>query len=309
MWAFGGAGSTFEVQQRKLCCNTASEKQKWGDCDWYTEIGYAPSGAPENFCRSGCPDDRVRVAMDQWSTDCYTSGGGGGKSRCCVPIYNETNEVPNPKIEEYQYALKAYINDPKCENPGPIVISRALMKVEVNNGTTDQPRTDALTTRANSDGVKSANALLLLLVTQSANQAMLETLEKVWDDSIGDKWSNLKILNLRSYLTGLSSYGREGPIQLVHSVVCSPNYWNDLAGKREILCADGICTEESCESNDFGRRSLEKRYSGARDYTVNFPDGTTITITLPRVSTSVSSMVARLGRRIMKIYASGEKLT
>jgi chitinase len=244
MWAYGGPGSdVLELQQRKLCCDTATEKQKWGDCDWYTNIGFAPSGAPEKFCRSGCPSDRVRVAMDQWSTDCLVGGGGGGKSRCCIPSYNDTFEEENPKIEDYRFELKAYMDDPKCDNPGSILSFRASMNMTITNGTMAPFRTDSLTIEANSEGVKSANGILLLLVTKSTNQAMLEALEKVWDDTIGDKWSNLKISHLRDYLTGLPTYGSEGPIQLVHSVICSPNYWNNLAGKRSLICVDGICTE------------------------------------------------------------------
>jgi hypothetical protein len=201
------------------------------------------------------------------------------------------------------------MDDPKCENPGSILKFRASMNMTVNNGTMAPSRTDSLTIEANSDGVKSANGILLLLVTKSANQAMLEALEKVWDDTIGDKWSNLKISHLRDYLTGLPTYGSEGPIQLVHSVVCSPNYWNDLAGKRSLICVDGICTEETCESNEGIKRSLEKRYGGARDYTAKLNDGTdayTVVITLPRVSIESSH---RVRTTIDEINAGNQKLT
>ncbi|KAL6364312.1 hypothetical protein LRP88_02231 [Fusarium phalaenopsidis] len=52
------------LQERKYCCEKKDGNQRWGDYKWYDNVG---PGAPEDydsFCRSGCPNDRVRVAID-----------------------------------------------------------------------------------------------------------------------------------------------------------------------------------------------------------------------------------------------------
>ncbi|KAF2466138.1 glycoside hydrolase [Lindgomyces ingoldianus] len=286
MWKLGAPGSgIFEVQQRKFCCDTSEKKGTWSDCEWYNNYGLGPSGAPEKFCRSGCPNDRVRVAMDQWSTDCYVGGGGGGKARCCIPSYSDTVEVENPKLDQYRSDMKRYLDNPTCKNPGPIFDSRAVGMINTDRFMRNRIRNGELTVRSEADGVNSANGLLLLLVTKSATTGMLEALEKIWDDSVGDKYPNLKISGLRSFITRLPNYGSEGPIQIVHSIICSPHYWSDRAGKKKLVCIDGICTKDSCDGVE-GRSLLDKRILSARDYSHTLNDGhggqITITTTLPR---------------------------
>lgn len=289
----------FWVQQRKYCCDTSDEDQSFSDCEWYDGIGYG-LGTSEYRCRSGCPNDRVRIAMDGSSELCEA---GGSRSRCCVPKYSDTIEVENPKLDSYRDAVTAYMMDPTCAKPGPI-LERELL----DGG--------ALARRADNKRVKETEALLLALITKAGTSSMLEAMAKIWNDHVGDKFPNLKFDNFRSWATDLPEYGTEGPMQMSHSIVCSPNYWNARVGaggsgsESLVDCSEGICETEDCGGDEsLAGRSLaahlsarEKAWSEApadldsalakrassRTYTANLvaPDGTrrSITITLPAVS-------------------------
>jgi chitinase len=258
------------------------------DCEWFEDYGLGPAAAPENFCRSGCPNDRVRVAMDQYAQGCYVGGGGGGRSRCCVPSYSDTVKVENPKLDEYRDDMRAYLDDPTCENPGSVLDSRRMALRSIDIMSDQQNQNGTLVARGKSDAWNPANGFLLLLVTKSAASGMLDAMEEIWDDAMQKPFPNLKITNLRKFLTGLASYATDGPIQAVHDVICSPHYWNNLAGPRTLTCGRSICEEESCD--DLDRRSLpEKRIVGQRApyYSTLTGNGGTVTIstTLPAVST------------------------
>jgi hypothetical protein len=89
----------FDRWGRKLCCDVKDEDDRFEDCDWYHDIGPAPKGRP-NFCRSGCPPDKVRVALDLQGGMCVKNGGA--RARCCAAIKRESKKVPNPEIEHFQ---------------------------------------------------------------------------------------------------------------------------------------------------------------------------------------------------------------
>ncbi|KAH6957703.1 hypothetical protein BKA56DRAFT_562252 [Ilyonectria sp. MPI-CAGE-AT-0026] len=52
------------TQLRKFCCDVANPNLRFTDCQWFKDVGPAPDSNPNGFCRSGCPADRVRVAID-----------------------------------------------------------------------------------------------------------------------------------------------------------------------------------------------------------------------------------------------------
>ncbi|RYP65975.1 hypothetical protein DL771_008022 [Monosporascus sp. 5C6A] len=140
---------------------------------------------------------------------------------------------------------------------------------------------------------------------------MLDAMEEIWNNGIGDKFPNLKLGHFRNYMRDLPNYKTEGPIELCHDVMCNPHYWNGRAGgsgTKTANCEEGICASiDSCDvdetdlakrlaareaewtgaspsSGHFARAVLEKR-AGPSPYSpvLTSPDGCeqiTVTITL-----------------------------
>lgn len=175
----------------------------------------------------------------------------GGKARCCLPNYSDTIEVENPKLDEYRDALKLYLKDPVCANPGSIVSRRDSLQMHTPPTTALSllKRADASTTE-----VKTRSILLEILATVGTS-AMLDVMEDIWDGAIGDKWANLKVSSLRPFVKDLPEYGRDGPIQIAHDIVCSPNSWNNrVGGDKTVTCVDGFCTQDNCEGRELVQR-------------------------------------------------------
>jgi len=108
-------GGTFEVQERKYCCDASDENSQWADCKWYNNIGFGPAGrswSEDNYCISGCPADRVRVAMDKYGGGCI---GKGARSKCCLPKSQTITKREGQLDSEYRYALTDFLEEPYCD--------------------------------------------------------------------------------------------------------------------------------------------------------------------------------------------------
>lgn len=318
---------SWEVQSRKYCCDTSDTKASWGDCQWYNSLGLMPSGAPDKYCASGCPNDRVRVAMDGLSKECYIGGAGGAQSRCCLPNYSDTIEVENPKLDEYRSTLAAYLEAPECPNPGPIFDTRRRRfrrtldgwhsldnygnSSGAEPGEWEELNAAVIVPRSDQPTINSAEAMLLVLLTSGTTSSMLEAMTTVWNDEVADQFSGLRMPALRSYVTDLTEWLTEGPIQIAHAIICNPNFWSAYAGGSEtVTCASNICSIENCDDNEIRSLVHESPYDtenesteplelppaavlgkrAARDYYPILTDGTTtrtITITLPDVGCPV----------------------
>ncbi|KAF5227461.1 hypothetical protein FAUST_11765 [Fusarium austroamericanum] len=113
-FSWGGGG---KVQERKLCCNEKDDK-KWDDCQWYDNLGFGKD--QEGWCRSGCPNDRVRVSMDKyWNKDSAFGCRGGARSRCCIPKYATIIKRESSQDEILRDALTAFLKEPVCASDGP----------------------------------------------------------------------------------------------------------------------------------------------------------------------------------------------
>ncbi|EOD44207.1 putative class v protein [Neofusicoccum parvum UCRNP2] len=95
----------WSVQERKYCCDNDDDNSKWDDCRWYDNLGWGPADH-EGFCRSGCPSDRVRVAMDEYADGCY----GGGRSKCCLPKFKTITKRWSTEDEEFSTALAEVVD-------------------------------------------------------------------------------------------------------------------------------------------------------------------------------------------------------
>lgn len=222
--------------KRKYCCDTSNKKATFSDCQWYDYgLGLDDGG----FCRNNCPSNRIRIALDTGADGCES----GGKARCCLPSYSDTIEVENPKLEEYRDALNLYLEDPVCATPGTIINKRGSLQAYT-------PPTSALSLfkRATSPGEAKTQTMLLEILVTVGTGAMLDVMEDIWDSIIGEKWPNLKVAKLRPFVKDLPEYGHDGPIQIAHDIVCSPNGWNNrVGGVSTVNCSKGFCTQENCE--------------------------------------------------------------
>lgn len=88
-------GTIFNYDERRYCCDTADENRRWGDCTWEDSVGFMivprDSGS-SGVCMSGCPSDKVRVAMDDLEGGCRFKLGA--RARCCRPRFVTMREDP-----------------------------------------------------------------------------------------------------------------------------------------------------------------------------------------------------------------------
>ncbi|KAH7309113.1 hypothetical protein B0I35DRAFT_359977 [Stachybotrys elegans] len=108
----------FSVQERKYCCDNDDDNAKWDDCKWYNNLGPG-SQDDESFCRSGCPSDRVRVAMDKyWNKDGRLGCARGARAKCCIPKHQklERRDAPEPPLDaQMRSALRDFLDEPMCD--------------------------------------------------------------------------------------------------------------------------------------------------------------------------------------------------
>jgi chitinase len=302
--------------ERKFCCDGSNEKERFSDCIMFGGVGLMPSGAPKNWCLSGCPNNRVRIGMGS-DKECANFSY---RALCCVPNISDTIQIENPKLETYRDALGEFMKAPRCEIPGPFEKRHSL----------------ALAKRELRYPYDVTNHILLALLAKTVGNSMNDKMEEAWNAAMGTRFNNLHFPSLRKYVTGLYTYETQGPIALSHQIVCNLNMWNLRAAgndtERTLFCYDTSCSDGSCdwtpdssegdaqsardgslsESLEFRERRLAKRHHhhhrhvhghesngtsptpsvlikrSNRDFTAQLrnPDGTTgsITVTLAEVS-------------------------
>jgi chitinase len=76
-------------------------------------IGFAfADGTVKDYCFSGCPNDKVRIAMDQHRDGCK---GDGGKSMCCSANYvTEKKRSYTDSESRLESEVKAFMENPDC---------------------------------------------------------------------------------------------------------------------------------------------------------------------------------------------------
>lgn len=311
------------MQERRFCCDTKNDEETFDDCEWFDSLGPIPGGAVTS-CQSGCPSNRVRVAMDQLSRDCY--GKVGAKARCCVPRHSETIEVVDDELEKYRIALMDYMKDPTCPSGGFGLNARALGSA----GNASQVGS-VLEARADKSSVEYIYALLLALVTTTQRNNLYSAMEDLWNSEIGDEFDHLRMPALGRVLKKLPAYKTSGPKKICGDIICSPNYWDRRAegGAGFVDCSKALCGLGGCDDNALGSRgvataslggtvswqnmhtgrsALEKRVAAPRKYelTLESSDGSEsvfIIISLPgvRAIAHASARPSRppLSRRIL----------
>ncbi|KAI2789668.1 hypothetical protein POX_d05163 [Penicillium oxalicum] len=274
-----------EWQSRKYCCDDDTDK-KWDDCEWRTDIGLAAAdGVVEGYCRSGCPNDKVRVGLDQHGGGCR---GDGGRAQCCLPKYITKSKRSYTDAESaLEKNVKAFLADPDC-GPDAYQFKRDLEGIEfVGLFSKSLNHSSSLQPRFNTKPYESMHQLIQDIAFTSVAGAAAR---QIWNDYVVPAFPNFKIETLRAWLNRDLEWRRQGSDIYADMLICNMGIYNaKLGGQKSISCA---CTQTSCctsddpdlcagedldgtEVADLTTRSLVKR-AGPRPFSVGLSNGATV---------------------------------
>ncbi|KAM0302887.1 hypothetical protein ACHAPM_003672 [Fusarium culmorum] len=260
-WLVNKMGEEYGISQRKYCCDTSDKEAKFENCKTYSHLGPQPTGEPEGYCRSGCPDGKVRVAMDEQPIEC----DAGRISTCCDATSVTKSPRENPKIHEFEDAMKEFMKDPICSNPGPVLSKRSLAIGDFDTLSMDTSgnasQTHALLARAKDNGSIKAAEVLFMIIAKAGTDKLLTRLNKIWNDAVCKKFPNLCQPGLVDVIVTTDHYKREGPKATAHDVICHMNNWDARIewyngkgdGSQLLTCSSDECVIEedgACRYSD-----------------------------------------------------------
>ncbi|KAL2759070.1 glycoside hydrolase family 18 protein, partial [Sodiomyces alcalophilus JCM 7366] len=226
---------TIKIQERKYCCDQEDDK-KWDDCKWYNNLG--PGTDDEDYCRSGCPSDRVRVAMDgRWNKDGSFHCRRGARAKCCIPKHSTITKRESSLDAVYRNALESFLDDPVCsEDGGGFTFNSMRMSITTHARALNTSEPRKLQTRQSwgsfqQDEVKSL-VYKLLLGTATMNQ------RAIWNDIVPNRYSNLEWDDLQDWIDEEEAVYRYGYDQLAYLIACHMGDFNNWVGGT---------TENNCE--------------------------------------------------------------
>ena len=113
------------------------------------------------------------------------------------------------KLDEYRKAANKYLEAPSCPNSNLIFDKRR-----------------SLARRAvDQKGFDVTDQLLLVLLTNATTQVILEAMRHVWDNTIGARWPEYRMANMRPFVMSLPTWLTIGPIDISHKFLYTPAYW------------------------------------------------------------------------------------
>ncbi|KAF4989554.1 hypothetical protein FDECE_14673 [Fusarium decemcellulare] len=215
---------------------------------------------PDGFCRSGCPSDRVRVALDTESPICSVAGVGR-QATCCKTSYYDEVLVPNEKLQAYEDAMNEWVKSETCPNPSKIFSKRHL-----SSSSTE------LAVRADKVGDISVQDLLIRIIAGIGSQVMLDQYRRIWNAAV--QYEYLQITYISNYIRNNWLPEWQGPAQTALEILCSPLYWADkikafvTGDKTDTLnCTYSYCDIEGyCEylGDGEGSVTLKRRHATLR---------------------------------------------
>ncbi|KAF7115479.1 hypothetical protein CNMCM5793_002437 [Aspergillus hiratsukae] len=254
-YTWNGQEATY--QERKYCCGEKDDT-KWEDCEWFDNVGIFPadSAAVEGYCASGCPSDRVRVALET-RNGCE---GDGGRVRCCKPKYTTVSKRsytdPESRLEQ---SVKEFMADPSCGIDNYWKRDLAVDGYLFGNLSDEAVSPSALTLvrRASSKAQEDIEELLTtLLLSYTVSEASRE----IWKKHVVSLYPNLTVEKIRAYMTGARDWVREGTWRLIDLIICNMATYNSKLGDVEpIQCPvpDEVWNDPPDE--DLAARNLDKR--------------------------------------------------
>ncbi|KAF5985649.1 hypothetical protein FCOIX_2003 [Fusarium coicis] len=251
---------TIGFQERNYCC---SQKPglRFQDCKTYRDVGPMIAGQPDEVCRSGCPSDRVRVAID-WPNPPCSDYDVGGQATCCKTDYNDEIWEPNEKLAAFKEAMDDWIEDEYCPNP-----SKIFSKRDVLSSSTE------LAVRADKLGDMTPLELLTRILGLIGTQAILAEYRRIWNNAIEARYNWLQTTYMSRYIRDNWRLDYEGPSAFARKILCYPSYWAALieAYLSDNNDSDALllnCTEQSLcysdgncgEADDVGDADNKRRH-------------------------------------------------
>ncbi|EGX89977.1 class V chitinase, putative [Cordyceps militaris CM01] len=274
IWNHPYGDGTIKIQERKMCC-TQEDNKKWDDCQWYNNLG--PGGDDDRYCRSGCPSDRVRVAMDDtWNKDGNFGCTRGARAKCCIPKFQSVEKRDTSQNEVLRDALESFLNNPICsENgggwtwgslgareanaslllhplPPKLEASLAHLRRHVRDLPVDATHSGlvaaalhdtSLAQRQSSFGNYAQDEIknlvyALLLVRATVRQT------QIWDGLVPNKYPNLQWSKVKTWVKDTEAVVKYGYDQLAYLITCHMGDFNDWVGggkKDDCKCDTSYC--------------------------------------------------------------------
>ncbi|KAH1913703.1 hypothetical protein KXW47_005080 [Aspergillus fumigatus] len=277
-------GDLGKLQERKYCCDNNADEQ-WDDCQWYTDVGLAPAGR-RNSCRTGCPDDRVRVAMDMWGNDCL--GKGGGRAKCCKANYvTLSKRAYTDDEEELAASIQEYMIDQTCGS-NSWYLKREVDFHIAHGNLSAMPMPTLLMKRSS---LKSQEAMENLLYAIAVQYGASTIKQEIWKQYVVPLYPNLTAAKVQQWIHSQTSSISQGYESLVESIVCNLAYYNAVLGEKSVVsckCETSDCCDSGdtlCSSDggydpgELSSRSLLQKRGPPRTYTGAFANGQSVTWT------------------------------
>jgi GH18 family chitinase len=252
------------VQMRNYCCGTDPDMQ-FTDCQVFRNLG-SPIKDHEDACRSNCPSDRVRVAID-WAFEACDIHPVGGQATCCKTTYAKDTWERNENLGDYEEAMADWIEDPYCPNP-----SKVLKRRDLSSSSTE------LTVRADKTDSLTPEGILIRILGGVGTQLMLDELRKIWNRAVRDRYPYLQTTYMSNYIRNNWRLDYEGPVAFARKILCYPGYWaqqieaalsSDSDAKsdsmnctKSYLCfAEGTCGDDGDDGTANAKRQLATLFS------------------------------------------------
>ncbi|KAG7412159.1 Chitotriosidase-1 [Fusarium oxysporum f. sp. rapae] len=211
------------VQYRKFCCNDSDKNLRFTDCKKFRDVGPVPDIMPSGFCRSGCPPDRIQVAIDT-QVDTYAIAKVGGMAHCCKTDYAEIFEVENPKIDAFENDVKAWIKNPTCPKDDGGLFKRLD---PLNDTAIISSLSVDLSPRAKEmEAEHSMTVLLGRLIVGMVSKEVAEALTPKWDLVVEEEYPNLVVRTLQKAKKAVPEWEDEDPEVMSRVTTCDPKRAN-----------------------------------------------------------------------------------
>lgn len=247
IWNHPYGDGTVKIQERKLCCDQEDNK-KWDDCQWYDNLG--PGKDDDKYCRSGCPSDRVRVAMDAyWNKDGNFECARGARARCCIPKHQTIEKRDTSQNEVLSDAISSFLDNPVCSEDGGGWAWYSLASRDLNSSepSSSSEKATSLTRRQKgSFGNFEQDEIKTVVYALILGRATLREIE-IWDDLVPVKFPNLEWSKLKNWISDTQALIRYGYDQLAYLITCHMGDFNDWVGGSDT--DDCECDSDACCPN------------------------------------------------------------
>lgn len=240
----------------------------------------------DGYCLPGCPDEYVRVAIDQYGGSCK---GDGGRAKCCLPKYSIVSKRSYTTREQSLNDLvKGFIDNPSCR-ADDYNLKRDLAGFEYSIGNTslsDLSGTRTPTTLQRRSTTKQLDAIYTVAYALAVQFTVNTAYEEIWKKRVVPSYPHLTVKAIRNYLTTSEDWAEGGISYKIEKVLCALSIFDSKFAERSIVsyayetsdCYDAndpdSCSDLDSDDDDstaLSKRGLDKRAS--RTFDVDLSDG------------------------------------